>query len=119
VPTLAMAWQIVQGAGRRNSGLVFDTWHFVRGKSLLSDLSVIPGDKIHCVQLNDGPLELPAGVTIKDDCYDRKFPGDGQFQRISQSLTHNSHLMQIREIGEIQLRLPKKIIGQRSQLPAA
>jgi sugar phosphate isomerase/epimerase len=82
VPTLAMAWQIVQGAGASNGGLVFDTWHFVRGKSDLADLRTIPGDKIHCVQLNDGPLVLPAGVTIKDDCYDRKFPGDGQFPNV-------------------------------------
>ncbi|WP_296744769.1 sugar phosphate isomerase/epimerase [Mesorhizobium sp.] len=82
VPTLDMAWRIVQGAGASNGGLVFDTWHFVRGRSDLADLKAIPGDKIHCVQLNDGPLELPAGVSIKDDCYDRKFPGDGQFPNV-------------------------------------
>lgn len=54
----------------------------MRGKSDLADLRTIPGDKIHCVQLNDGPLVLPDGVTIKDDCYDRKFPGDGQFPNV-------------------------------------
>lgn len=82
VPTLDMAWRIVQGAGASNGGLVFDTWHFVRGRSSLADLKAIPGNKIHCVQLNDGPLDLPAGVSIKDDCYDRKFPGDGQFPNV-------------------------------------
>lgn len=79
VPTLDMAWKIVSGSGAKNGGLVFDTWHFVRGKSNLEDLRKIPGEWIHCVQLNDGPLELPPGVTIKDNCYDRKFPGDGEF----------------------------------------
>lgn len=79
---LAMAWQIVQGAGASNGGLVFDTRHFVRGKSDLADLRTIPGDKIHCVQLNDGPLVLPDGVTTKDDRYDRKFPGDRQFPNV-------------------------------------
>ncbi|MBN9234031.1 MULTISPECIES: sugar phosphate isomerase/epimerase family protein [Phyllobacteriaceae] len=117
VPTLAMAWQVVEGAGAKNGGLVFDTWHCVRGKSNLADLRKIPGDKIHCVQLNDGPLELPAGVTIKDDCYDRKFPGDGQFPNVEivRVLTETGGLNQVgaevfspmlkamsaREVGEI------------------
>lgn len=79
VPTLDMAWKIVSGSGAKNGGLVFDTWHFVRGKSRMEDLKAIPGSWIHCVQLNDGPLELPPGVSIKDNCYDRKFPGDGEF----------------------------------------
>lgn len=79
VPTLDMAWAIVQDSGAANGGLVFDTWHFVRGGSRMADLEAIPGDKIHCLQLNDGPVTLPPGVSIKDNCYDRKFPGDGQF----------------------------------------
>lgn len=82
VPTLAMAWEIVSGSGASNGGLVFDTWHFVRGGSNMEDLRKIPGSWIHCVQLNDGPLVLPPGVTIKDNCYDRKFPGDGEFPNV-------------------------------------
>jgi sugar phosphate isomerase/epimerase len=83
VPTLQMGWDIVRGVGAPNSGLVFDTWHFVRGGSEIALLSDIPGNKIHCVQLNDGPLLLPPGVTIKDNCYDRKFPGDGGFPNVA------------------------------------
>ena len=29
--TFEEAWRIVKGAGRANSGIVFDTWHYVRG----------------------------------------------------------------------------------------
>jgi sugar phosphate isomerase/epimerase len=83
VPTLQMGWDIVRGAGAPNGGLVFDTWHFVRGGSDIALLRDIPGDQIHCVQLNDGPLTLPPGVTIKDNCYDRKFPGDGDFPNVA------------------------------------
>jgi sugar phosphate isomerase/epimerase len=83
VPTLQMGWDIVRGAGAPNGGLVFDTWHFVRGGSEIALLENIPGDQIHCVQLNDGPLTLPPGVTIKDNCYDRKFPGDGNFPNVA------------------------------------
>jgi hypothetical protein len=55
----------------------------VRGGSDIALLENIPGDQIHCVQLNDGPLTLPPGVTIKDNCYDRKFPGDGGFPNVA------------------------------------
>lgn len=82
VPTLEMAWEIVKGSGARNGGLVIDTWHVVRGGSDIGLLRHIPGSMIHCVQLNDGPLSLPEGRTIKDDCYDRKFPGDGEFPNV-------------------------------------
>ena len=79
VPNLDLAWSIVSGSNARNGGLVFDVWHFVRSGSDLDVLRRIPGDKIHCLQLNDGPLRLPDGVSIKDDCYNRLFPGDGEF----------------------------------------
>jgi sugar phosphate isomerase/epimerase len=82
VPTLAMAWEIVKGSGAKNGGLVIDTWHMVRGGSDIRLLEEIPGHMIHSVQLNDGPLTLPPGVTIKDNCYDRKFPGDGEFPNV-------------------------------------
>jgi len=85
VPTLAMGWTIIEraiAAGAENAGLVFDTWHCVRSYSDIGLLRQIPGDRIHCVQLNDGLLHLPPGVTVKDDCYDRKFPGDGEFPNV-------------------------------------
>ncbi len=82
VPTLSMAWEIVSRSEASNGGLVVDTWHVVRGGSDVALLREIPGERIHCVQLNDGPLTLPEGVTIIDDCYDRKFPGDGEFPNV-------------------------------------
>jgi sugar phosphate isomerase/epimerase len=82
VPTLDLAWEIVRGASAPNGGLVFDVWHFVRGGSKADLLREIPGHLIHCVQLNDGPLVLPEGVSIKDDCYNRFFPGDGEFPNV-------------------------------------
>lgn len=79
VPTLELAWSIVTGAGAPNGGLVFDVWHFVRSGSEMDLLRQIPGHNVHCLQLNDGPLRLPHGVSIKDDCYNRLFPGEGEF----------------------------------------
>lgn len=82
VPSLDLAWAIITGADAPNGGLVFDVWHFVRSGSDIELLRRIPGDKIHCLQLNDGTLRLPEGVSVKDDCYNRLFPGDGEFPNV-------------------------------------
>jgi len=82
VKTLRQAWSIVAASGRANAGIVFDTLHYVRSGSTLDMLREIPGDRIHCVQLNDGPLRLPPGVTLEENCFDRGWPGTGEFPLI-------------------------------------
>jgi sugar phosphate isomerase/epimerase len=82
VKTLRHAWSIVSAADRPNGGIVFDVLHYVRSGSTLDMLGGIPGDRIHCVQLNDGPLRLPAGVTLEENCFDRGWPGTGEFPLI-------------------------------------
>jgi sugar phosphate isomerase/epimerase len=79
VPDLETAWRIVGGAAAENGGIVFDTWHYVRGGSSLETLRQVPGRRIHSVQLNDGPLSLPTDSTLEKDCFRRLFPGDGEF----------------------------------------
>jgi sugar phosphate isomerase/epimerase len=79
VGDLETAWKIVDGAAAPNGGIVFDTWHYVRGRSKLDTLRKIPGRLIHSVQLNDGPLQLPKDVTLEKDCFRRLFPGEGEF----------------------------------------
>jgi sugar phosphate isomerase/epimerase len=79
VKTLRQAWSIVASANRPDGGIVFDALHYVRSGSTLDMLKEIPGDRIHCVQLNDGPLRLPAGVTLEENCFDRGWPGTGEF----------------------------------------
>jgi sugar phosphate isomerase/epimerase len=82
VKTLRQAWSIVSSAGRPNGGIVVDTLHYVRSGSTLDMLKEIPGERIRCVQLNDGPLRLPAGVTLEENCFDRGWPGTGEFPLI-------------------------------------
>ena len=79
VRTLGDARSIVEQAGRGNGGLVFDILHFVRGGSTLDELEAVPGHLIHTVQLNDGPLALPPGVSLLQNCFDRLWPGEGEF----------------------------------------
>jgi sugar phosphate isomerase/epimerase len=98
VRDLDTAWRIVEGSEATNGGIVFDSWHFVRGRSNLEQLRRIPGHRIHAVQLNDGPLELPAGSTLEEDCYQRRFPGDGDFPLI-QMLQVLSETGGLRQLG--------------------
>lgn len=79
VGDLETAWKIVGGSAAPNGGIVFDTWHFVRGGSKLNTLREIPGGVIHSVQLNDGTLQLPKDTTLEEDCFRRLFPGEGEF----------------------------------------
>jgi sugar phosphate isomerase/epimerase len=82
VKTLRQAWSVVSAADRPNGGIVFDTLHYIRSGSTLDMLKEIPGDRIHCVQLSDGPLRLPAGVALEENCFDRSWPGTGEFPLI-------------------------------------
>ncbi|WP_455924441.1 sugar phosphate isomerase/epimerase family protein [Pseudomonas putida] len=79
VTSLEQGWEIVRDADQANGGLVLDTLHFVRGNSSLDTLAQIPGGRIHCVQICDGALPLPPGRTLAQDCFERQWPGTGQF----------------------------------------
>jgi sugar phosphate isomerase/epimerase len=78
IRTLADAWNIVREANRSNGGILLDTWHFVRSRSDVALLEVIPAETIVNLQLADGPL-TPRGATIDDDALlYREMPGDGE-----------------------------------------
>jgi len=79
VATLQQAWDIVRTAQQPNGGIVFDTLHYIRSHSTIDVLTSIPGEQIHCVQLNDGPLTLAPGIRLQDNCFDRLWPGEGEF----------------------------------------
>jgi sugar phosphate isomerase/epimerase len=76
---LGDAWTIVSRSGAPNGGLVFDSLHFVRSRSTLETLASIPGERIHCVQVSDGPARLPTDTTLEEECFFRLWPGEGEF----------------------------------------
>jgi sugar phosphate isomerase/epimerase len=53
VPDLPTAWRILEGAGRPNSGLIVDVWHWARAGMTPADLVGVPADRIVSVQLCD------------------------------------------------------------------
>ncbi len=77
IPDLAAAWDVVRLADRPNGGLVFDTWHYLRGRRDDGLLAEIPGERIFAVQINDAAAR-PRGPLVVDTWRHRMLPGEGE-----------------------------------------
>lgn len=97
VVSLEQGWKILKDSGAKNGGLVFDCTHFIRSNPSLETLRQIPGNLIHCVQLCDGHIPLRPGVTLELECFERLWPGQGDFaiSAILDTLNQSDGLMQI------------------------
>jgi sugar phosphate isomerase/epimerase len=78
IPDLALAWDIVRNADRPNGGIVFDTYHYIRGNPDDDLLSQIPGDRIFTIHVNDGPKEAPPSL-VEENLHYRLLPGEGEW----------------------------------------
>lgn len=79
ITKLRTVWEIVAGANRTNSGIVFDTWHYIRGGREDNLLRSLPPGAITTVQVADGTAELPPGRSLIEDCVFHRVPvGEGQ-----------------------------------------
>jgi sugar phosphate isomerase/epimerase len=109
ISSLAIAWDIVRGAARRNGGILFDTWHFFRGEPDLDLLATIPGDHIFSVQVSDGSTELQESL-VKDTFRHRRLPGDGVFDLVGVLRT-------LRSTGGLRLVGPEVLSIELDALP--
>jgi len=80
LPDIKSAWKLIQDAGAPNLGLVFDTWHWIRqpGGPDLATLRKIPGDRIHCVQLDDTTAVGTGEDMMIESMTKRLLPGEGE-----------------------------------------
>jgi sugar phosphate isomerase/epimerase len=80
LPTIKSAWELIQEAGGENLGLVVDTWHWLRqpGGPDPDTLRQIPGDRIHCVQLDDTTAAGAGDDQMMESMTNRLLPGDGE-----------------------------------------
>jgi sugar phosphate isomerase/epimerase len=80
LPDIKTAWKLVQDTSASNVGLVFDTWHWLRqpGGPDLDTLRKIPGDRIHCVQLDDTTLAGTGEDMMMESMTKRLLPGEGE-----------------------------------------
>jgi sugar phosphate isomerase/epimerase len=79
LPTVERASRWVHEAGHPNGGLLIDAMHAFRGGSTLSSLrDGVDPKTVFAVELSDGLLHTPAGMTLADESRDaRHAPGSG------------------------------------------
>jgi len=71
---------LLRSANRPNAGLTVDTLHFYRSGCRIEDLSTVPPELLHFVQISDAPAEGPSSVEglIFAAREDRLDPGAGE-----------------------------------------
>jgi sugar phosphate isomerase/epimerase len=79
LPDLKSAWRLVQDAGAENLGLVVDGWHWLRqpGGPDEATLRSIPGERIHCVQIDDTTRVATGDDAMMESMTNRLLPGEG------------------------------------------
>ncbi len=79
LPDLKNAWKLVQDVGAENVGLIVDSWHWLRqpGGPDEATLRSIPGDRIHCVQLDDTTRVGSGDDAMMESMTNRQLPGEG------------------------------------------
>jgi len=129
IPDLSLAWEVVAAADRPNGGLVFDTWHYLRGRPDPAVLAAVPGASIFVVQVSDAASE-PAGTLVEDTMRHRRLPGDGDWDLASlmsvllakpglgqigiEVLSEDLAAFAPREVGVRCARAMRELLGQAS-----
>ena len=72
--------RMLDDADTPNGGFMIDTWHMVKMGVDNDTLARVPARHILGVELNDGYLKTPEGLTLNQETVEqRKFPGEGEF----------------------------------------
>lgn len=80
IDTLEDTLTMLEGADADNGGVILDTWHIVKLGISNQQLARIPKHFLIGVELNDGYLETPEGMTLEDETIDhRRLCGEGEF----------------------------------------
>jgi sugar phosphate isomerase/epimerase len=78
IDSLEKARQLCEGAGAKNGGVIVDIWHVVSIGITNEQLATFPPEYILGVELNDGPLKMPADW--RDETINhRRLVGEGEF----------------------------------------
>jgi sugar phosphate isomerase/epimerase len=77
------AWEIVKGAARPNTGIIFDTWHYTRIGRTDHLFAEIPPGTFDTIQIADGTLKCPPGRKQAEDCLFHRVPiGEGEIPNL-------------------------------------
>src|SRR5260370_29299393 len=105
------AWEICRMAGRRNGGLLVDSWHYFHSGTDAATLRAVPADQIVAIQFDDAARISTAADMLYDTLH-RSAPGDGVFDLVG-------FVRLLDEIG-VQAPISVEIISpEQQQLPIA
>ncbi len=82
IPDPATAWEICRMAGRRNGGLLVDSWHYFHSGADAATLRCVPPDQIVAIQFDDAPRMAASQTDMLYDTLHRCAPGKGVFPLI-------------------------------------
>jgi sugar phosphate isomerase/epimerase len=69
---------MINGAGAKNGGIIFDMWHVAKMGIPYEEVSRIPAQQIVSVEINDGTFKCPWSLH-EDTVNHRRFCGEGEF----------------------------------------
>jgi sugar phosphate isomerase/epimerase len=118
IADLATAWEIVRQAGSPNCGILFDTWHFMRGNPDFDLLKRIPPNRIVNIQLADAANTVKGANLWEDAHRHRQYSGEGELP-IVRMLEAIQSSGAVRSIGpevfsDEAVRLPPAEVGRRA-----
>ena len=78
IDNLKDALTMVEGAGAKNGGIIFDLWHLSKMGVQNEEISHVPRKHIVSVEINDGTFTAPWSLH-EDTINHRRFCGEGEF----------------------------------------
>ncbi len=78
IDNLNDALTMVEGAGAKNGGIIFDLWHLAKMGVPNEEISRVPRKHIVSVEINDGTFTCPWSLH-EDTINHRRFCGEGEF----------------------------------------
>ena len=82
IQSAADARELVERVDRPNAGYCVDSWHLTRSTNDPADILTLPGERIFCIQLNDGPVAPDEPDYYTDTISNRVAPGSGEFDLV-------------------------------------
>jgi len=80
VNSVAIAHKVLRDAGRPNTSIIFDIWHFFQGTPDFDALEAVPHGMITKSQVSDGFVGQFQESLVKDTFRHRLLPGQGNFE---------------------------------------
>jgi sugar phosphate isomerase/epimerase len=74
--TIDQAVELMQGAGKKNAGIMLDIWHLARGNIDFDQIRKMPKELIFWVEIDDARPKVE-GTLYNDTVHNRELPGEG------------------------------------------